>query len=289
MTDKNAFTIKELARNLLPPAATDLARKTAWRFKASLSPLLKKNAGLKNIHHGKRCFILATGPSISRENLAPLKNEFCISVSNFFIHPSFLEIKPAYHCIAPFHHPIQEEWFEKWMHELDAAAPDGTTIFFGTTDVQRTTGKGLFRRHNPRFLMFGGKAADIRNNPIDPCHALPAPHSVSIMALYAALFMGFKNIYLLGCDHDSILHVGTNTHFYDEKNHAFRKSGATEKDEWLDMSTEALAMHNLFNQYKIVKTCATAHGATIYNATRGSLLDVFERVGPASLTSAPVY
>jgi hypothetical protein len=50
---------------------------------------------------------------------------------------------------------------------------------------------------------------------------VPSPQSVTIMALEVALYMGFKNIYLLGCDHDWILHLDTSRHFYEENQHVF--------------------------------------------------------------------
>ena len=41
---------------------------------------------------------------------------------------------------------------------------------------------------------------------------MPVPQSVTAMACYAALYMGFSEIVLLGCDHDWILHLDTSTH-----------------------------------------------------------------------------
>ena len=41
--------------------------------------ILKNNKKFKNIHEGKRCFIIANGPSIKTQDLRLLKNEICFS------------------------------------------------------------------------------------------------------------------------------------------------------------------------------------------------------------------
>ena len=50
---------------------------------------------------------------------------------------------------------------------------------------------------------------------------LPAPQSVTVLALMVAMNLGFSRIYLVGCDHDWILHVGASRHFYKEEEHVF--------------------------------------------------------------------
>lgn len=39
-------------------------------------------ASLKGIHHGERCFIIATGPSLTMEDLKKLKSEYTIGVNS---------------------------------------------------------------------------------------------------------------------------------------------------------------------------------------------------------------
>ena len=47
--------------------------------------ILRKNRALNNRHVGERCFILATGPSIKKQDLKLLRGETCIALSNFFV------------------------------------------------------------------------------------------------------------------------------------------------------------------------------------------------------------
>ena len=262
---------------LLPPALKETL-KDIYQFSQSVvDPLIRSNFYLKNRFDGQRCFILATGPSIKQEDLSRLVGEKCISVNNFFVHPLFAQLRPIFHCIAPWHSPITEEQFFHWMKGLASSDPT-TELAFGRTDYKRTAGCGLFTEHKLHFLQFGGNQKRLVKHGVDLSRALPQPNSVTIMATYLAIYLGFKKIYLLGCDHDWILHVGESKHFYNENEHAFRQHQFTDKDDWGDVAIEAQACANLFNQYKTLREVATQSGILIANATKSSLLDVFERV-----------
>ena len=72
---------------IIPPGYINILK----LFKAKKSDIIiAENSNLKNSYNNiNRCFILATGPSIKNQDLTCLKDEFCISVSNFFVHPLY--------------------------------------------------------------------------------------------------------------------------------------------------------------------------------------------------------
>lgn len=238
--------------------------------------LLNKNLALKDIHKGERCFILATGPSIKHQNLKLLQGENCIAVSNFFVHPDYSIIDPRYYCVAPYHPPITEDAWQQWMDEIDKNA-GGAKLFFGMSDKVRNEMHGRFRDRDIYYLRFGGLWG--RNIPrsIDISRMIPGPQSVSIMALYIALYLGFKKIYLLGCDHDWLLHMNKSVHFYHENDHAMVRSGY---NEWFqeDLEGQFQDYITLWRQYKRIREIASNAGVQIFNTTEGGLLDVFPRV-----------
>ena len=100
------------------------------------------------------------------------------------------------------------------------------------------------------------------------------------IGIYLACYMGIKEIYLIGCDHDWIKHVGESRHFYDEKKSALMQTGY---NEWTKggASKFEFALEStlkLWKRYGEIAEYAHQHGIKIYNATPGSLLDVFPRV-----------
>lgn len=238
--------------------------------------LLKKNLALKDARKGERCFILATGPSIKHQNLKLLQGENCIALSNFFVHPDYAIIDPEYYCIAPYHLPITEDAWQKWMDEIEKNTGNAK-LFFGMSDKNRNEIHGRFRNRDTYYLRFGGLWG--RNIPcsIDISRMIPGPQSVSIMALYVALYLGFKEIYLLGCDHNWLLHVNKSSHFYPENDHVIVKSGY---NEWFqeDLEEQFRDYMTLWRQYKGICAIASRSSTRIFNATEGGLLDVFPRV-----------
>jgi N-acetylneuraminate synthase len=243
--------------------------------------IVQTNNRLKDRHTGQRCFILATGPSIKQQPVRQLAGEHCIAVSNFFVHPDYRTIRPRYHCIAPFHAPITEEGWQDWLKEAAANTGDAT-MFFGLRDLQRNTRDGNFASREKFFLNFAGSTEQIETHGVDLTRILPPPQSVTIMALYGALYMGFTEIYLLGCDHDWILHLNASTHFYDESQHALNRGGY---NEWFapGLDTYFRDYLSLWKQYKVLRDIADRRGVRIINATKGGLLDVFPRANFESL------
>lgn len=237
--------------------------------------LLAENQRLYNRHAGERCFILATGPSINSQPLRQLMGETCISVSNFFVHPDYKAIRPRYHCVAPYHKPITEEAWQTWLGEM-AAATGNAELFFGMQDRERNAAAGHFGGRKTHHVLFGGPLSQLEAHGVDLTRALPSPQSVTIMALYAALYMGFSEIVLLGCDHDWIQHLNVSRHFYQEEEHALNRTGY---NEWFGARLDEYCKDyvNLWAQYRALGKVAAERGAHIVNATAGGMLDVFPR------------
>ena len=96
--------------------------------------------------------------------------------------------------------------------------------------------------------------------------------------------MGFKKIYLLGVD-------GTNTHlanknYFSEKRHFYNETPEDMKGQentYLLCDPDDAKRHD--NKIlTLLAEYASKKGAHIYNATRGGVLDIFERVSFDDLT-----
>lgn len=256
--------------------------KPFWDIDApSDDTILKKNCVLQNRHLGERCFILANGPSIKKQKLECLKEEVCIVVSDFDYHQDYNVIKPQYHCISPYHPPGVEEDWHKRMERIYKNSENATMIF-GLTDCERNSVDGLFKDRQVHYLKFTGEWKDILLNGIDLTKPVPKGRSVPIMALFVALYMGFKQIFLMGCDHDWILHSESYSYFYKDNQDNQCPKGY---NPLFGTDFEAEARWNiiLWQQYKMIRRITSKMACRIYNATDGGLLDVFPRVSYESL------
>ena len=90
------------------------------------------------------------------------------------------------------------------------------------------------------------------------------------IGLQIAIYMGFSQIYLLGCDHNYSKMVNENSnHFikdYFDKDKAEKYSAFKYESRKVELAFES------------AKKYAESHGAKIWNATRGGKLEVFDRI-----------
>ena len=91
---------------------------------------LKNNIRFKNKHIGERCFILGSGPSISKQNIKILKGEIVITQNHFHVHDDIKIVHPMYHCVVPFFHSKEftADWIE-WISSMERKLPHDTQIF----------------------------------------------------------------------------------------------------------------------------------------------------------------
>ena len=157
--------------------------------------ILRKNRALNNQHAGERCFILATGPSIKKQDLKLLRGETCIALSNFFVHQDYKFIEPSYHCVAGYHEPIPKTGWTEWLYEMESTTGNAS-MFFSLADRENIERQGLYSKREIHYLQFGNWST-IPGGKLDITRSVPSPQSVTIMALEVALYMGFKSIYLL--------------------------------------------------------------------------------------------
>ena len=91
-----------------------------------------------------------------------------------------------------------------------------------------------------------------------------------------AVYMGIKDIYLLGCDFNYSHGIDISGRYFENRNVVdhFDKAGQVDSTPNLQYNYRA---------YLAAEKYARSHGFRIYNATRGGKLDVYERVDFDSL------
>lgn len=268
----------------LPEGIAEFGMRQWKAFRENRHEVMKSlhaNMKFKNRHKGERCFILACGPSIKEQDLTLLKNEISISVSNFFMHPDYGLIRPRYHCIpdistahGDFH---TEEYAKRWFREMERKTGEAI-LFLSDGEKKLIKSSGLFRNTEVHYLHFGEDWTEIEKSGIDITRFFPFPQSSSVLALAIAVYMGFEEIYLLGCDHDWILHHGTSLHFYEENENIMATRPGYSEWAGSDYELQFRCSWNLWDQYKKIYRYSQTMGINIYNATVGGLLDVFPRV-----------
>ena len=166
---------------------------------------LKRNKSLKNIHEGKRCFIVLNGPSLSNFDLSKIKDEISIC-TNYFYQTSYYDlIKPKYYCATDSNFFSVKDNAEKKEHidRMLQSSNECKFVFnikylenFDLSEKVHVT----YSKHMPNIFGISNKLESLSSNFI----------SVSMYAINLAIYLGFTEIYLLGYDFEP----GVLSHFY---------------------------------------------------------------------------
>jgi hypothetical protein len=165
------------------------------------------------------------------------------------------------------------------MHERTGDAE----LFLSQHEEPLVRENNLFPGRVVNYLCMHGEFRANSTPSLDLTRAVPAVCSVPVMCLMIALYMGFKNIYLLGVEHDSF-RTRKYTYFY-EPTVLAGKTGSVTPDGTVtdDVCDELYTYYRLFNQYRAINRIARFRGVGVYNATAGGALEEFERVSFESL------
>ncbi len=219
---------------------------------------------LRNIHLHKRCFIIGNGPSLRSEDLDELKNEITFAFNRIYYMFNQTDWRPTYYC-----------------------SEDDKTIFKSKNEINELQLANKFfpinfpRDYNVHFnnanyfiFKMGNKSSE-PNFSNDIVKGIYWGNTVAYTAIQMAVYMGIKEIYLLGVDHSFSKVVNDQGEVIVDKTlrDYFSEEYNKDKDDLyipnVDVSTRA---------FEAARKYADQNNIKIYNATRGGKLDVFERV-----------
>lgn len=223
-------------------------------------------AAMKDKYKGKRCFIVATGPSLTIDDLETLhhNHEFCISMNSIFRCFSDTKWRPDQYVI------VDTDAISTWEKEMQSL--DVKQKFVADCQMYfdyKSLGDDWYVYHS----IFGRES--LGGDAFSGDFSVKAYHSGTItnICIQLAAYLGFSKIYLLGVDFTR--EGGKVKHFHADAN---QEDLIYESEEWL----EILYRYSL-KEYQASGKYADRHGFKIYNATRGGELEVFERVDFDSL------
>jgi hypothetical protein len=234
--------------------------------------LLTPNRELLSRHpQPRRCFIIANGPSIKSQDLTLLRDETTLVVNSFHFHPDYARIRPTYHVVVDPLHVADRPNTLAWLRELEKMETPTTHIF--PVEGEALFRKyGLFKNKDFRYVLLSDQRCGSGSVKADLARPVSGVQCVSVAAILVACYLGFQEIYLLGCDHDWLAHPTVDTHFYDSNPH-YPDTMSTYTYE--KMMEDQLS---LWQEYKGLREHALSRGIRIFNATNGGFLDIFPRV-----------
>lgn len=237
--------------------------KTAGQLHKKYEDQTDKFIQLKDSHIGERCFIIGNGPSLTMNDLELLTDEFCFGTNQIFFAFDKTSWRPDVYLTVnvdtflAYRNVI--DTLESKIKFIDSKALDYGVEISDAIYLKHGTfaeGENIFSRDISQYYYNGG--------------------TVVYTALQIAVYMGFKDIYLIGCDNNftieksrdgNIIKNSIQNHFY-----------TAEDDKKTANLYATVDVKHLSESFEIARDYAEKNGIQIYNATRGGKLEVFPRV-----------
>lgn len=260
---------------ILPPAVKrvllrKLRRRGLRGGSSAEKAILAANARLQGAYAGRRCFVLANGPSLAKVDIAPLGGEVTIVMNHFNQHPAMRLWQPVVHCVAE---PASDYTRPgglgiEVLKELVRGYTSTTHVFpIGLKTVFDRT--GILPPERLVLVKLDGRAEDFDH--IDLTGSVPSVHDTSILAVSVAIAMGCNPIVLLGLDYNWLSHQPIRAHFYD---HAAVPWPVEDLSGTPYLEEMRSAMPR-WEAHAALCRIAAKGGQSILNATEGSFLDVY--------------
>lgn len=222
------------------------------------------NIKIKDIPQTEKCYILGLGPSLKRINLSKIDGD-TIAVNHFYKFEKDLDYSPTFYCMID----------DGFYHEVNGVVNDGFKNaykqFPNTTFLLNGKYKSLIEKENGTlsntFFTYMWKGYYNRKDKIDYTKRTHIMSNVVCEAITLAIYAGYKEIILLGCDFNS---------FASQKSlHCYREDDNERK---ISLGFELFCYSFVADTYYELEEYAKNHGIEILNATKGSLIDAFKRV-----------
>ncbi|MFD1629055.1 6-hydroxymethylpterin diphosphokinase MptE-like protein [Pseudopedobacter beijingensis] len=244
---------------------------------------------------GKECIILGNGPSLAdslAEYASILRQYQLIAVNSFALTKEYELLKPDYYVM---HDPglwisenelsskIYKAITEKTNWPLTLLFPVQAKKSNAIRDLESEKVKIIFYN----YTIFKG-FKNLKHYFFKKNLAMPQSQNVLVACLFLALNMGTQTIYILGSDHTWHENISVNdqnilcvkdVHYYDEgveiNLRPFKKG--LHLDETFKVSEIFEAWTKVFKGYETINEYAETLNAKVYNASKISFIDAFER------------
>lgn len=256
-----------------------------------------RNAELKNKYAGKRCFIIGNGPSLKTVDLSQLADEYTFTVNQLPRNNNFGKLKTNFHIWADerfFNLDLSKSEDLELFNVMKAVSSEDNqpVVFYKWAAREMIESNHLEKTLDIRY--FGDIGMDIpkalaSDGALDVCKPLPIFPTVIHYAVCLAVYMGFQEIYLLGCDCTGFIstaqaklkNANQSEYAYsiteNEKKRMERISSKT------SIRNELLWYAELFDTYDFMKFYCEKQEVKLFNATESTLLESIPRVQLATL------
>jgi len=212
----------------------------------------------QNIHEGEDCFIIGNGPSLNKMDLTLLNDYYTFGLNKIFLIFKRVDLKLRYYV------SVNRLVIEQSVNDIKKLTCPAF-LSYPNAGSDRPTQNNLF------YLFTKGGTDGFQKSITESIYE---GGTVTYVAMQLAFFMGFRNVYLIGVDHNFVQQGTANSEQLmqgPDLNHFDSNYFSGLKWNLADLESSELG-------YTYAKVNYDFHGRRIYNATVGGNLKIFERV-----------
>lgn len=228
---------------------------------------------LRDVHAGKRCFVIGNGPSLNKIDLSKLEKEYSFGVNGIFYKTRETGFAPTYYVVEDTH-VLKDN-----IAAIEAYA-DPKIKFFPSLykPYIKNRERVLFFNMNRGFYEPKSPNYHIPRFSTDISERIYCGQSVTMINLQIAYYMGFTEVYLIGMDFSyqipsSAIVSGKDIESTDDDPNHFHPDYFGKGKKWHDPQLDMVLLN-----YRFIKLVYESHGRKIFNATKGGKLEEFKRV-----------
>lgn len=248
--------------------------------------ILSKNKVFKNSHIGERCFILGNGPSLKNVDFSKLTNEFTFSVNQLMRRDDFTSLNPNIHFWADenfFIGDSNKKEIEELITTMKKVYDTGAKVFYPISSMKFVNDNSLYFENRVFFHYSKLRMSDNYKGEIDFSKNTFGFGTVVQWCITLAIYMGFKEIYLLGCDNTAIL-ACFNSFLQNDISENYTYSLSENERKRMANIVEISTMENTINahlmtlyDYRALNNYCKRKGVKIINCSEKTLIDSLER------------
>jgi len=278
---------------MLADSISDFINATGQSLKSIVKLILQSRR--PSVSHADRnerpLIILGNGPSLAKnisDDMPLLTGNDTLAVNFAGNTAEFMRIRPRYYLLMDPHFftlPSPDPNVGRLFDHLSNDVDWEMTLFIPTGRKPAALGISNPCIRIEQFNPVGVEGYDwLVKKACDSGRGLPRPRNVLIPAIMVGIWLGYKDIYLLGADHSWLrtLDVDENNnvvsiqpHFYADGEEEHKRVATLFRD--IRLHELLWGFHLAFKGYHVIKRYASTIGVNIYNSTPGSYIDAFPR------------
>lgn len=230
--------------------------------------IVKKNESYLDFHKNDRCFILGTGPTLgdlTANQIKLLKNEKTFALNSLYKSKIGQEIYPNYYALVDNNY-WEDAFYKQSLLDIVDKYKEHPPVFI--TDIRA---HDIFNgMKNIKEVIY----LHAKKYPIDSIDFQLHKNTYGLMnvvsvCIATAIYMGFKEIYLLGCDYNAFCNFGRG-HCYDDKDEL--------SENRYNLAFYLKYYHITTEFHYLIAKFAKENDIRIVNLSDVSLLDAYPRM-----------